>query len=69
MIARSLARRLERLEDFVRQTDAPQTHIRISCISPDGEVVKTLVVKTGYGRPAKVLPRRPRFYGAGLRAR
>lgn len=69
MIARSLARRLEQLEDFVRQTDAPQTHIRISCISPDGEVVKTLVVMTGYGRPAKVLPRRPRFYNPGLHER
>jgi hypothetical protein len=69
MIAWSLARRLERLEAFVLQTDAPQTYMRINFISMDGKVVKTLVVKIGHGRPAKVLPRRSRSDNPGLRAR
>ena len=45
MIARTFARRLERLERRVLPDDAPQTCIRIHSISPDGEVVATRVIK------------------------
>ena len=55
MINRTLAHRLEQLEAFVLPTDAPQACIRVNSVSPERKLVKTLVVKIGYGRPAKGL--------------
>ncbi len=63
---RTLARRLEQLEAFVLPTDPPQVYIRVHFISPDGEVVKTLVLKIGHGhgrgtkRPQRWSPTRYR---------
>jgi hypothetical protein len=69
MINRTLARRLEQLEDFVLPTDAPQLCVRIHSMSSGGELVKTHVVKLGQVQPARVPARQSRFYGSLPRAR
>lgn len=54
---RTLARRLEQLEAFVLPIDPPQVFIRVHSVSPEGKLVRTVVVKMGYGRPANLLGR------------
>ena len=69
MINRTLARRLEQLEDFVLPTDAPQLCVRIHSMSSDGALVKTHVVKLGQVRPVRVLAGRSRLYSSLSRGR
>jgi hypothetical protein len=50
MTSRTLVRRLEQLEAFVLPTDPPEQYVRVHSVSPEGKLVRTLVVKIGQRR-------------------